>query len=340
MNLKVIVRSLVVSLCLLTAELSTAVLVAEESYDPLAVNDGVTSLLSEFRDAKRDRIIPLKIYLPPKSTATSSDSSPLVIFSHGLGGSRENSKYLGEHFAGRGYVSIFVQHAGSDEALWKEGPLLGRIRAMTNAASLENLVLRCEDVIAVLDAIEIWNADSKHLLYKRVDMEHVGMCGHSFGAQTTQAVGGQSFPLVGQRYFDKRIDAAIAFSPGAPADGKNQAAFSKVSIPWMLMTGTEDKSPIGTQTVATRLQVYSSLPSSIDRYEIVLFKAAHSVFSDRLLPTDSQQRNPNHHPVILALSTAFWDSYLKSSSAAKAWLTGAGPKAILEDQDRWQFQLK
>lgn len=34
--------------------------------------------------------------------------------------------------------------------------------------------------------------------------------------------------------------------------------------------------------------------------------------SDRPLPFDKQTRNPNHHRVILALSTAFWDAFLRS----------------------------
>jgi predicted dienelactone hydrolase len=65
-------------------------------------------------DVSRDRKVPVKVYLP----ATKLPQA-VVIFSHGLGGSRENSAYLGEHWAAHGYVAVFVQHAGSDEAVWK-----------------------------------------------------------------------------------------------------------------------------------------------------------------------------------------------------------------------------
>jgi len=72
------------------------------------------------------------------------------------------------------------------------------------------------------------------------------------------------------------------------------------------------------------------------KYELVLYDAEHSAFTDRALPGDKAQRNPNHHRAILALSTAFWDAYLGNNQAAKDWLDGNGPGSILEKKDRWQ----
>jgi hypothetical protein len=48
-------------------------------------------------------------------------------------------------------------------------------------------------------------------------------------------------------------------------------------------------------------------------------------------------RNPNHHRVILALSTAFWDAYLRGDAQALAWLNGSGPRSVLEAADLWQL---
>ena len=56
----------------------------------------------------------------------------------------------------------------------------------------------------------------------------------------------------------------------------------------------------------------------------------------RRLPGDTEKRNPNHHRVILALSTAFWDAYLRGDPAANAWLDGDGPKSVLEKDDQWE----
>jgi predicted dienelactone hydrolase len=162
------------------------------------------------------------------------------------------------------------------------------------------------------------------------------MSGHSFGAVTTQAVSGQKFPLAGNSNTDKRIEAAIAFSPsGTRGTIDPKQAFGDVKIPWMLMTGTKDTAPIGDQSVKSRLSVFPAL-SAGDKYELVLDNAEHSAFTDRPLPGDKENRNPNHHRVILALSTAFWDAYLRNDPQAKAWLDGEGPQSLLESGDKWQ----
>jgi hypothetical protein len=40
--------------------------------------------------------------------------------------------------------------------------------------------------------------------------------------------------------------------------------------------------------------------------------------------------------VILALSTAFWDAYLRDDKQAKIWLEGDGPQKVLGHDDKWQ----
>ena len=122
----------------------------------------------------------------------------MVLFSHGLGGSRAGSSFLGKHWAGRGYVAVFLQHPGSDESVWKDQPLAKRMTAMREAASAKNYLLRAQDVPAVLDQLAKWNGETGHELAGRLDSRTVGMSGHSFGGHTTQAVAGQNFPLGGQ----------------------------------------------------------------------------------------------------------------------------------------------
>jgi hypothetical protein len=114
-------------------------------------------------------------------------------------------------------------------------------------------------------------------------------------------------------------------------------SFGAVTMPWMLMTGTKDTAPVDDTAVASRLRVFPSLPPG-DKFELVLADAGHSAFSDRALPGDRAPRNPNHHRAILALSTAFWDVYLRQDEAARAWLQGPGPRSVLEDRDRWQLK--
>ena len=300
------------------------------SYDPLLRQQGFMTVDLSVRDEARQREIPLRVYRP-----ASTEPAAVVLFSHGLGGSRHNNAYLGEHWAARGYVAVFLQHAGSDDSVWKETPPTGRRDAMTQAASGRNFMLRVQDVRAVLDQLATWNGARGHALERRLDLGRVGMSGHSFGAVTTQAVSGQAFGRAGARFTDGRIRAAIAFSPSSPRRGDPATAFGAVKIPWMLMTGTKDTAPIGDADVASRLAVFPSLPPG-NKYELLLADAEHSAFGDRPLPGDRAPRNPNHHRAILALSTAFWDAELRGLAAAREWLDGAGARSVLEPRDRWQ----
>lgn len=159
----------------------SAVVMAD--YDPLAVRRGVDSQTIELKvtDESRERDVPIKIYLP-----ASRDPAPVVLFSHGLGGTREGCVYLGRHWSARGYAAVFLQHPGSDDSVWKDKPLLQRMAAMRRAASAQNFQLRVQDVAVVLDQLDKWDQERKHPLNGRLDMERVGMSGHSFGAVTTQ----------------------------------------------------------------------------------------------------------------------------------------------------------
>jgi predicted dienelactone hydrolase len=306
----------------------------EQAYDPLriAAAEAPTTLDLTVTDSDRSRDIPIRVFLPAAKTP-----QPVVLFSHGLGGSREGPAFLGKHWSARGFVTVYLEHAGSDTSVWRNEPIGKRMDAMRAAASGQNLLLRVKDVTAVLDQLQKWNAESQHPLAGRLDLQHVGMSGHSFGAVTTQAVSGQSLAGRWITFTDPRIKAAIAFSPSGPRGRDPKKAFGDVKIPWMLMTGTKDVSPIGDIDVPSRLSVYPVLPPG-GKYEVVLEGAEHSAFTDRPLPGDREARNPNHHRVILALSTAFWDAKLREDKAAQAWLDGDGPRTVLEPADRWQHK--
>ena len=283
----------------------------------------------EVNDAKRTRDIPLRIYLPAQTSAT-----PVVLFSHGLGGTREAATYLGNYWAAHGYVAVFLQHPGSDEGVWKNVPIRQRMVALKKAANLDNFLLRVGDVAAVLDQLEIWNRQTGNPLVGRLDMTKIGMAGHSFGAVTTEAVSGETFAL-GMGFTDKRIKAALILSPSVPQNGDAKTAFGNVKIPWLLMTGTLDDSPIGGGDAASRLHVFPALPKG-DKYQLVLDKAEHSAFVDARMARDVEPRNPNHHRTIEAISAAFWDAYLKGDTNAKTWIDSDKVRSVLETADVWQ----
>jgi predicted dienelactone hydrolase len=210
--------------------------------------------------------------------------------------------------------------------------------AMKKAASGENFLSRNRDIPAVLDALAAWNGAQDHPLKTRLDLSHVGMSGHSFGAVTTQAVSGQAF-LGGKALFlEPRIDAALMLSPSPPQAGDPAIAFSTIKIPCLLMTGTDDNSPIGNSTATDRLKVFPNLKQA-PGWQVVFDKATHMSFGERDL-LGKPIKDPRYHKAILALSTAFWDMTLKGDPAAKAWLNGHGAKSVLVPGDKWQCNAK
>ena len=160
-------------------------------------------------DESRGREVPVKIYYP----ADLKNRAPAIIFSHGLGGSREGYEYLGRFWAENGLISIHLQHAGSDEAVWKgkKQPLAEMRKAAANPA---NALERVKDVSFTLDRLAKIN-NQPGPLKGLINLQKIGLAGHSFGAHTTLLIAGQQMILPGGRelsFADKRVRAVIPMS--------------------------------------------------------------------------------------------------------------------------------
>ena len=283
-------------------------------------------------DRDRNREVPVKIYLNP-----STEPQPVILFSHGLGGSREASPYLGQHWAAHGYIAVFVQHKGSDSSI-RNGTGPGqRLMALKQAISLENVSARLEDISFVIDQLEIWNRDADHFLYGKLDLDHIGMAGHSYGANTTQALMGQVSQFM-EPSTDPRIDAFLPMSPSAPQVMTPEKAFGKITAPVLCMTGTKDGNPVQrSMTPESRQLVYQEMPDG-DKFQLVLKDAEHHAFAGS--GQQSRFHIPHHHPAISELSTLFWDAYLKDDQEAKAKLQSdqARELAGLMEGDVWEWK--
>lgn len=281
----------------------------------------VDSALLDWHDAKRDRDVPAKAYFP----ADGDGPFRVIIFSHGLGGTREGYEYLGRQWASHGYVVVHLQHIGSDDKVWRGKPANDFNNTMGQAANGRNAIDRAHDVQFAIDQLETVN-DSDKQLKGKLDLKHIGMSGHSFGGQTTFVAVGQLLggPMLSKRIgelSDKRITCAIPMSAAVPANkGTLDAAFGAIKVPIFLMTGTDDNSPIGDTKAENRRLPYDHLKSS-PAYLLILTAGDHMVFSGRRVdkPTD-----PAHQKLIRESSTAFWDAYLKADKVAREWLDGAG----------------
>lgn len=268
---------------------------------------------AEWRDAKRDRAVPVKIYYPK-----GEGPFPVVVFSHGLGGSREGYEYVGQHWASRGYVSVHLQHVGSDDSVWRAP---GGLQNMARAANAKNALDRVRDVSFALDQLETLNKAADFPLRGKLDLERIGMAGHSFGANTTLMACGLKFGIPGAPSLaDPRIKAAIAMSAPSPQSKNYELIYGSIKLPMFHMTGTKDESPLDRPgaTAADRRLPFDHIRGA-DSYLVTFKDGDHMVFSGqrRGAPVATDDR---YHTLIQQSSTAFWDAYLRGDAKALAWL--------------------
>lgn len=278
-----------------------------------------------WHDDARDRDIPVRLYLDDKL----DKAAPVILLSHGLGGSRGAMAYAAEAWAARGYVCVTLQHAGSDESLWRDVPVGQRMAALKSGMNVKAYVDRCRDVSFAIDELGRRNkADGA--LKGRVDLARVGLAGHSFGAQTVQAILGQrpARAKVRLSLADPRVKAAIAFSPSYEL-ANPKGAFADVKTPCFHFTGTKDEAPIGGATPEDRRVPFDAIAAP-DQFLVILDNGDHAVFGGgegRRLGADPKQYAA-WHKLIIELSTRFWDAELRGDAEAKRWLATDAKAAV------------
>ena len=273
-------------------------------------------------DARDGRQIPIKAYYP---VDYEGEKLPVIVWSHGLGGSVDGGAFISRYLASHGYVLVHVQHDGTDSGLWEgqEGHPWDIIRKTPISRSAT--LARFHDVPFVLDSLEAWI--SQHDEIERIsNLGVLGMSGHSFGALTTQVMAGQMFPDEEGKlriFREDRFKAGVLYSPvpiahlahDDPAD-----IYGTISIPLLHMSGTDDSSPVEGWDYKKRLVVheYADHP---EQYLHILEDGDHMVYNGSRGKLGDNPKRENHEIEIKQTALAFWDAYLKNNQAAKAWLS-------------------
>lgn len=246
---------------------------------------------------------------------------PVLLHSHGLGGSREGGAAWGAAWAAAGHVVLHLQHAGSDLAAVRRQGIAGS----TTAARLLD---RCADVRQALDAVQRLQAAGADG-WGRVRPSACGLSGHSFGAHTVLAMAGQR-PPVGAPIDEPRLAAFVALSPTLPR-GDAARALAGVTRPVLLATGSEDGDVIGNgATPGNRRAVFDALPAGrkallwLDGADHATFGGGTGLRAEALRRRrgagDAAALLPQHQALIAATGTDWWRAWLQDDAAARARL--------------------
>lgn len=292
----------------------------------------VTLVKGEWRDpARANRPVLYKLYRPEPLPGDAP--YPLILWSHGLGGSRDGAGFIARYVASHGYIVVHLQHPGTDSVLWEGMP--GHPWDNIRKAKIPRKVVlqRYRDIPFALDQLRSMVTSAE---VANADLHHIGMSGHSFGALTTQIMAGQRVQKGSHHYDLYQADfiAGILYSPvPGRKDPKDPGfVYGGIRIPLLHLTGTDDESPLEGFGYERRLNVFRHARTP-DQYIFILQDGDHMVFNGSRGQLGDNPKRDRHEEIIKMLSLAWWDWHLKGNQSAHEWLTGEGVQAFLGDDD-------
>jgi dienelactone hydrolase len=263
----------------------------------LTADHGIQESSAIWRDERRSRDIPVRIYAP----SGSATRWPVVIFSHGIGEDRDSYAYVGRALAENGFLAVHITHAGTDKAVLKRG-YLKLYRATKDPENWRNRPL---DVSFVIDKIAA---------RPDVDMSRIAVAGHSAGAFAAFAVAGVRGPT-GEGMRDDRVRVIVAMSM-PKIEG---LSYDDIRVPALNITGTCDSSLIYRTRPGDR-RVPFDRTHAAHQYLVTIDRVNHDTFSNATDP---------HHDLIVRLTIAFLRAWLLDDAQSRAWFEDAGRDANL-----------
>ena len=272
---------------------------------------------------------------------------PIILFSHGNQGIKEQSFFLTEHLASHGYLVVAPDH--------KYNTALDFSSEKLSEVSIE----RPKDISSVLDRVLAPTESDPEWLEGFGDPDHVGVTGHSFGGYTSLLVGGTNAFIpeelveecqetggwicdlienMGTDPLDLSDERVGASLPMAPAGYEifTDAGLAENQVPTMVMAGSTDQL---TPLVSTTEPIYSGLPAP--KYMWTIEGGDHYIFSDLCkipgietltdfgdFQTACGEQNPvphaELHPHINDAALAFFNLYLMEKEDEAGVLTPDG----------------
>ncbi len=285
-------------------------------------------------DQVRQKSLAVRVTYPLQSAEETAIASwPVIVFSHGLLGSKDGYQPLAQYWAQHGYVVVQPTHY--DSAAYRK-PTLTELRDLTPL--FVGWESRPQDILFILDQIDV--IAQKLTKFKGAfDHDQIGLGGHSFGSHTAMLIGGAqlasgNFANCSSRsqnalrtpFMDARPKAFLLLSPQGSGRALtesadfDQSAWDNFERPMMIITGTEDNGR-RRQNYHWRSEPFK-LGAPGDKYLLVINGGYHGfggITGTRFF--GSGPVNNDHVRWVQIATTAFFDCHVKGDGNAAAMMT-------------------
>ena len=305
-------------------------------------------------DLARDRTLRVDLYLPQPGNQISQQAAPVIVISHGAGEDRTSFAYLAQHLASYGFAVAVLEHPGIDSQRFQQyfAGLAGPPEPMES-------INQPKDVKYLLNQLQrLDKSDSK--LQGRLNLQQVGVIGHSLGGYTALTLAGAKInfeqlskdcnnndflnmsllvqckaallPSTVYPLQDKRVKAVIAVNP-LTSTILGQSGLSQIQVPLMLVGASKD---IVTPAVPEQIRPFTWLKTP-NKYLVLIENATHfstvgeSASGQSVLPVPSELIGPN--PAIAriylkALGVAFFQTYIANRPEYHSYLDASYAKFV------------
>jgi predicted dienelactone hydrolase len=302
-------------------------------------------------DRLRNRLIAVDLYTP-----NLIETAPVIVISHGIAADREDFSELAQHLASHGFAVAVLDHPGSDRQHFQN-----LLRGLTQQIAEPNeFIHRPLDVSYLLDQLEQLNqADTP--LHNRLNLQKVGVIGHSLGGYTALALAGAqlnldllrrecqpslidlntanlSMPLQCEALqttlethplHDQRIKAIVAVN-SVSNSVFGQEGLQHIQVPVMFIGGSSDViSPVLLEQVCPFTWL-----TGPDKYLAVIKKGTHvynyqDTDQTQLFPGENANPNPVlAHRYLQALSLAFSKVHVAAQPEYRDYLGASYAQSI------------
>ncbi len=312
-------------------------------------------------DLFRNRIFAVDMYLPQsKATTVTKPPFPLIVISHGVAEDRETFAYVAQHLATYGFAVAVLEHPGSDATKIQQ-----YFSGLSSPPEAIELINRPLDIKFLLDELQS-NKKIYANLQGLLNLQEVGVIGHSYGGYTALTLAGANFDKVSiirncnpnkslnlsvflqcrayellqkkvkiPTLQDPRIKAVMAMNPlSSIVLGKQ--GLSKIQVPVMLMGGSQD---IITPAIPEQVNPFTWLQTK-NKYLAIIENATHFSTAEKLnsskgvLPVPKELVGPD--PAIAqiyvkSLSVAFFQTHLLKQQQYQPYLSAAYSQYISQE---------